>query len=292
MQEEEEFIEEITKPIEEIDETFNDKNTHEKKVHKSSKTIEPKVKNLYIQLGKILRSFQGGKLPAAVNALATQKNITYWLDLLYLTQPFKWTINALTSVTLTFQHYASVKRNTIYNEQILLEYVLDRLESPRPIPKTIMEPITIAARTPQSFLVGFLIPLSTETICPSKTAKFISTLIAQIKLPNTYANVFIDHLCKSDRSQVITLFLSRLISRSYALTISSIDAIYAYFLSYQGDSEQMPMIWHNAILEFVQKYGKNLLDEQKEGLTELVKTKSNPKITPQIIELLSQQTNE
>lgn len=290
MTEEEEYIETLEQNVEEIDEVFTPSAEPHPNVQSASShdSVSPQVQAMYVQLGKILHTFRGGKLPKAIKMLATEKKIKNWLELLFLTNPYEWSLDALLAITHIFQHFGSVKRNTIYNEKVMLEYVLELVESDKKISKNIFEVFLIAGRTPQSFLVGFLIPLARESSCSRKTAKFICELMDHVKLSNTYANVFVEKLMKFDKTNTVTLFISKIISRSFALTISSIDAIYSYFLSFQGEEDKMNLLWNKTLLEFVQKYGKNLLVEQREGIIELIQINQTQEICKQTIDILNQ----
>lgn len=290
MIEEDEYLETLDESVAEIDDAFAS-GARQRVCPQSSDSlasVPPQVQSMYVQLGRALRTYRGGKLPKAIMLLATERKIKNWLDLLLLMEPRSWSLDALLGVTHIFQHHGSVKRNTIYNERVLLEYTLDLVESDKKISKNMFEAFLIAGRTPQAFLVGFLIPFAQESDCSRKTAKFIGELMERVKISNTYANVFVEHLVKLEKSNVITLFISKVISRSFALTISSIDGIFAYFLSFQGEYEKMNLLWNKALLEFVQKYGKNLLSEQREEILELIQDNKEQETAKRTIDLLHQ----
>lgn len=44
----------------------------------------------------------------------------------------------------------------------------------------------------------------------------------------------------------------------------------------------MPVLWHQALLTFIQRYKSDISSEQKELLLELIKKQSHPTLTPEI----------
>jgi essential nuclear protein 1 len=51
---------------------------------------------------------------------------------------------------------------------------------------------------------------------------------------------------------------------------------------FQNDSRDLPTLWHQALLVFVQIYKNDLSTEQREALLMLIKKKSHFKITPEV----------
>ena len=47
-------------------------------------------------------------------------------------------------------------------------------------------------------------------------------------------------------------------------------------------SRELPVLWHQAFLSFVQRYKGHISSEQKEKLLELCKIQSHYKITPEV----------
>jgi essential nuclear protein 1 len=53
-------------------------------------------------------------------------------------------------------------------------------------------------------------------------------------------------------------------------------------LRFQRDSRELPVLWHQSLLTFVQRYKGDVSTEQREALLELLKHQSHPAITPEI----------
>lgn len=54
--------------------------------------ISPKMREIYVSVGKFLETFRSGKLPKAFKVLPA---LTEWEELLYLTRPDKWSPHAM-----------------------------------------------------------------------------------------------------------------------------------------------------------------------------------------------------
>lgn len=48
------------------------------------------------------------------------------------------------------------------------------------------------------------------------------------------------------------------------------------------ESRELPVLWHQALLTFVQRYKSDVSSEQKDALLELLKKQSHHSITPEI----------
>lgn len=51
---------------------------------------------------------------------------------------------------------------------------------------------------------------------------------------------------------------------------------------FQLDDRQMPVLWHQALLTFSQRYSGELSSEQKEALLQLLSYHKHPTLTPEI----------
>lgn len=259
------------------------------KFERTTNQSDPQVRQLYIQLGQLLRTYKSGKLPKAVNALASQTKIGDWLDLLLLTEPNHWSLNALKAVTLLFSQTASDSKLIQYYQEIVLEYLHELLENSKKLPKIVWQTLVIASKRPLCFVKGILLPLSREPSVTMKEARVISAIVTHVKLPRDHANAFIISLSENvEITTTRTIFLARFISKGQALAFRTIDAIVSYFLAFHGIQEPQPLLWHNALLEFAKKYGKDITEEQRMQIGELLELHHHPRITPEIIKVFQE----
>ncbi len=72
------------------------------------------------------------------------------------------------------------------------------------------------------------------------------------------------------------IFLRTLLDKKYALPHPVVDAVVFHFLHFMSDDRELPVLWHQSLLAFVQHY------KQKEGLLELIRHKCHCEVTPEI----------
>uniref|UniRef100_A0A1I7ZJ75 Bystin n=1 Tax=Steinernema glaseri TaxID=37863 RepID=A0A1I7ZJ75_9BILA len=79
-----------------------------------------------------------------------------------------------------------------------------------------------------------------------------------------------------------SMFLRILIDKKYALPFRAIDALVFHFLNFRRDDRQLPVLWHQALLAFAQRYKSDISSEQRDAILELVKIHNHYQITPEI----------
>ncbi|XP_059351336.1 bystin-like [Daphnia carinata] len=67
-----------------------------------------------------------------------------------------------------------------------------------------------------------------------------------------------------------SIFLRIFFDKKYALPYRVVDAAVRYFIKFQLDSREMPVLWHQPLLAFCQQYKADLSGEQKEALLQLI----------------------
>ena len=51
---------------------------------------------------------------------------------------------------------------------------------------------------------------------------------------------------------------------------------------FQQDKRELPVLWHQSLLTFVQRYKEDMSSEQKEALVELLRAHTHHQITPEV----------
>jgi len=77
-----------------------------------------------------------------------------------------------------------------------------------------------------------------------------------------------------------TLFMKTLLDKKYSLPYRVIDTLTTYFVGFQNDHRRLPVIWHQNMLMFVQRYKNDLSKEQKDALRALLRKHTHATITP------------
>lgn len=79
-----------------------------------------------------------------------------------------------------------------------------------------------------------------------------------------------------------SIFIRIFLEKRYALPYRVIDAAVFHFLRFETDQRELPTLWHQALLTFVQRYKNDISSEQRDALLQLLRKKSHGKITPEI----------
>ncbi|XP_031285749.1 bystin-like [Pistacia vera] len=86
-------------------------------------------------------------------------------------------------------------------------------------------------------------------------------------------------------------FIKLLLEKKYGLPYRVVDAIVAHFMRFIEDTRVMPVIWHQSLLAFVQRYKNELRKEDKDDLRILLKRQKHKLVTPEIIRELDSSRN-
>lgn len=89
-------------------------------------------------------------------------------------------------------------------------------------------------------------------------------------------------IAEMEYSGANSIFLRLLIDKKYALPFRVVDALVFHFLAFQKDQRTLPVLWHQCLLTFAQRYKEDLSSDQKEALLELLKFHNHSKISPEI----------
>ena len=72
-----------------------------------------------------------------------------------------------------------------------------------------------------------------------------------------------------------SIFLHRLLNKKYALPYRVVDAVVDHFAKFLNDDRKLPVIWHQSLLAFVQRYKSDLLQEQKDMVKNLIRQQNH-----------------
>jgi essential nuclear protein 1 len=97
-------------------------------------------------------------------------------------------------------------------------------------------------------------------------------------------------IAEMDYSGPNSLFLRVLIDKKYSLPYKVVDSLVFHFIrlsnSYKAksraESERLPVLWHQSLLVFVQRYASDLTPEQKDALLDVVRATPHAQIGPEI----------
>ncbi|KAK7840365.1 bystin [Quercus suber] len=98
--------------------------------------------------------------------------------------------------------------------------------------------------------------------------------------------------CKDELLWYTTsFFIKLLLEKKYALPYRVLDATVAHFMRFLEDSRMMPVIWHQSLLAFVQRYKNELRKEDKDNLRNLLEKQRHKLVTPEVLRELNNSRN-
>ena len=73
-----------------------------------------------------------------------------------------------------------------------------------------------------------------------------------------------------------------LIDKKYALPYRVVDALVAHFLRFAGEQRTLPVVWHQCLLAFVQRYKFEIAAPDKARLQGLLRQQRHYLVTPEV----------
>src|SRR3990167_3269767 len=78
------------------------------------------------------------------------------------------------------------------------------------------------------------------------------------------------------------IFIKVLLTKKYALPYRVVDKLVEFFSTFHEEKRKLPVLWHQTILIFSQRYKEDLTKEQKEAIKSVIKVHLHNQISPEI----------
>ncbi|OTB06360.1 hypothetical protein M426DRAFT_55438 [Hypoxylon sp. CI-4A] len=269
--------------------------------------LSPKIVEVYAKIGLILSRYKSGKLPKPFKILPT---VPHWEDIIEITKPDQWTPNACYEATRIFVSSKPIVVRR-FMEMILLERVREDIYETKKLNVHLFNALKKALYKPAAWFKGFLFPLVESGTCTLREATIISAVLARVSVPVLHSGAAIKGLCEiaareasagTEGGGATNVFIKTLLEKKYALPYQVIDSLVFHFLRFrsvdpasikEGDpmnvgperaaaQAKLPVIWHQCLLAFAQRYRNEITEDQREALLDLLLTHGHHKIGPEI----------
>ena len=240
--------------------------------------LPQKVVQVYTDIGKILSRYTAGKLPKAFKVIPSLSN---WEDVLYLTRPDLWTPQAMYAATRIFASNLNPKMAQRFYNLVLLDSVRADIVSEKKLNYHYYMALKKAVYKPAAFFKGILLPLCMDN-CTLREAAIVASVLQRVSIPVHHAAVAIHKLAQLEYSGAASIFIKTLLNKKYSLPAPVIRSLVMHFTSFTDDARVLPVLWHQALLVFVQRFKNEIKDGAREGLRVVMKKHFHPKITPEI----------
>jgi essential nuclear protein 1 len=263
--------------------------------------------NNTLRVGQILARYKSGPLPKPFKILPT---IPHWEDILEVTEPSKWSPNACYQATRIF---VAAKPHVVqrFLEMVILDRVREDIYENKKLNVHLFNSLKKGLYKPSAFFKGFLFPLVGSGTCTLREAHIISAVLARISIPVLHSAAALKGMCDiaaqeashgTEGGGATNIFIKTLLEKKYALPYQVIDALVFHFLRFrsvdpasvrEGDAmtgvavegnakTKLPVIWHQSLLSFAQRYKGDITEDQRESLLDLLLTHGHSGIGPEV----------
>ncbi len=241
--------------------------------------IPEKVAEVYTDIGKILSRYTAGKLPKAFKVIPSLAN---WEEVLYLTRPDKWTPQAMYAATRIFASNLNPKMAQRFYNLVLLDAVRADILENHKLNYHYYNSLKKSVYKPAAFFKGILLPLC-KSNCTLREAAIVASVLQRVSIPVHHSAVAIHKLAQLQYSGAASIFIKTLLNKKYSLPAPVIGSLVRHFASFTNDNKTvLPVLWHQCLLVFVQRYKNEVQDEAREALRLVIKQHFHRKITPEI----------
>ncbi|KAJ4985049.1 bystin [Stagonosporopsis vannaccii] len=267
--------------------------------------LPAKVVEVYSKVGLILSRYKAGKLPKPFKILPT---IPAWETLLAITRPENWTPNSMYAATRIFISSKPFTAQVFLNT-VLLPAVQANIAETGKLNIHLYNSLKKALYKPSAFFKGVVFPLLTESRCTQREATIVASVVAKVSVPVLHSAAALHRLCEIAADQMsadpdaagpCNIFIKTLLEKKYALPFKVIDALVFHFLRFRAaatsadamDTEsvagdlagaaKLPVIWHQCLLAFAQRYRNDITEDQREALLDLLLTRGHKGISPEV----------
>ena len=241
--------------------------------------IDSRVVDVYRQVGDLLRRYTVGKIPKAFKIIPALSN---WEEVLYLTNPDKWSPHAMFQATRLFASNLNAKMAQRFYSLVLLPRVRDDIAEHKRLHFALYQALKKATFKPAAFYKGILIPLCASRTCTLREAVVLSSVLTRGSIPMLHSAAALLKLAELPYAGTTSFFLRVLLDKKYALPFRVVDALVDHFLRFRKESRQLPVVWHQSLLCFVQRYKQEIRAEDKLLLRKLVEAQHHYQIGPEV----------
>lgn len=231
------------------------------------------------RVGQLLSRYKSGKLPKAFKIIPSLGN---WEEILYLTGPESWTPHATYEATRMFVSNLKARQVQRFFSLVLLDRVRDDIAENKKLAYHHYLALKKALYKPAAFFKGILFPLCESGNCTLKEAAILGSVLTKVSIPVLHSSAALLRLAEMEYTGPNSLFIRILLDKKYALPFKVVDALVLHFARFTNDPREMPVLWHQSMLVFVQRYKQDLISEQKDILLEVVKKKYHHGISPEV----------
>ncbi|KAJ7549452.1 hypothetical protein O6H91_07G053600 [Diphasiastrum complanatum] len=241
--------------------------------------VENNVMEVYRGVGKLLSRYSAGKLPKAFKIVPALSN---WEEILYLTEPENWSPHGVYQATRLFASNLNARMAQRFYNLVLLPRVREDIRAHKRLHFALYQALKKSVYKPSAFYKGILLPLCQSRTCNLREAVIIGSVIQKVSLPVLHSSVALLKIAEMEYCGTNSYFMKLLLDKKYALPYRVLDSLVGHFVRFIEDDRSLPVIWHQCLLTFVQRYKNEFRVEDKDNLQRVMRQHRHYLVTPEI----------
>jgi len=141
---------------------------------------------------------------------------------------------------------------------------------------------------PAAWFKGILFPLC-KGGCTLKEASIVGSVLSRVHVPVLHSAAALLRLASLNYSGPNSLFIRVLLDKKYALPYQVVDGLWSHFVRLANEhklskheEDMLPVLWHQSLLVFCQRYASDMTPDQKDALLDVVRIQYHSQIGPEI----------
>ena len=194
-------------------------------------------------------------------------------------------------------------------ESVILDRVREDIHETKKLNIHLYSALKKSIYKPAAFFKGFLFPLVDSGTCTLREAHIISSVLIRVSIPVLHSAAALMRLTEiaAEQASVLTegggatnIFIRVLLEKKYALPYKVIDNLVFHFLRFRATDPssrieptprvnesnakdlKLPVLWHQSLLAFAQRYRNDITEDQREALLDLLLVRGHKDIGPEV----------
>ena len=145
--------------------------------------IDPKVVEVYKNVGKLLSRYKSGKLPKALKVVPSLSN---WEQIVWIMEPEAWSNHAYYACTRIFASCLQDQMAQRFYNLVLLPRVIDDLKQNKRLNYHLYQALKKCCYKPAAFYKGIVLPICDSGSCTLREATVLSSVIKKVMTAGSF----------------------------------------------------------------------------------------------------------
>ncbi|KAL0815054.1 hypothetical protein Bca101_071497 [Brassica carinata] len=190
----ESYQEDINEDDEKLFESFFVKNAPPQQ-ERPDPQMDPMIAKLYKGVAKLMSEYTVGKMPKAFVHITKMER---WQDVLYLTEPEKWSPNAMCQATRIFAHHLKNSQIQRFYNYVLLPRVREDIRKNKRLHFALYQAVKKSLYKPSAFNKGILFPLCKSGTCSLREAVILGSILEKCSFPVDHSGIALLNLAEME----------------------------------------------------------------------------------------------